>query len=85
MSVTGITILFYMQRCSYLTGNIRGSPRPVTGMALLYVDVRTSQETRVWVSAVCFGDSFTFLYVDDRAPQDTVYDPPCPVGNTLSV
>jgi hypothetical protein len=34
---------------------------------LFYVyDVRTSQETRLWVSiTACYGDSFTFLYVDD--------------------
>jgi hypothetical protein len=37
-------------------------PRPVTGIALpfSYVDdVRTSQETYVWDSTACYGDSIT--------------------------
>jgi hypothetical protein len=42
-----------------------GPPRPVTGIAyFLFVDdVRTSQETPLWASTACYGDSFTFLYV----------------------
>jgi hypothetical protein len=28
-------------------------------------DVRTSRETHLWVSTACYGDCFTFLYVDD--------------------
>jgi hypothetical protein len=41
-----------------------GPPRPVMGIALLYVDyVRTSQETQLWVA---------ILYVDDiRTSQET--------------
>jgi hypothetical protein len=32
---------------------------------VLYVyDVRTSQETHLWASMPCYGDSFTSLYVD---------------------
>jgi hypothetical protein len=60
---------------SDLTGNTRRAimflshkkhirpQRPVTGIALnLYlVDIRTSQETHVWTSAVCYGDSFTVV------------------------
>jgi hypothetical protein len=41
-------------------------PRPVTGMALLflYVDgARTSQETHVRAATTCYGDRFTVLYV----------------------
>jgi hypothetical protein len=36
--------------------------RPVTGIGvILYVDdVGISQETRLWASTACYGDSFTF-------------------------
>jgi hypothetical protein len=39
-----------------------GPPRPVTGIAFLflYVNVGTLQETHVRASADCYGDSFTF-------------------------
>jgi hypothetical protein len=49
------------------TKHTYGSPRPVTELALLFYvdDIRTSQETHVWASTACYGDSFNFLYVDD--------------------
>jgi hypothetical protein len=35
-------------------------------------DVGTSQEISLWASTVCYGDSFTLLYVDDvRTSQET--------------
>jgi hypothetical protein len=42
-------------------------PRPATGIALLLylADIRTSQETHLWASTACYGDTFTFLYLDD--------------------
>jgi hypothetical protein len=51
-----------------------GAARPVTGIALrVFLDcVRTSQETYLWTSTACYGDSFTCLYVDDvRTSQET--------------
>jgi hypothetical protein len=42
--------------------------QPVMGINFtsLYVhDVRTSQDTHLWASTACYGDNFTFLYVDD--------------------
>jgi hypothetical protein len=50
-----------------------GPPRCVTEIALLlYVDdVCTSEETNVWTSMVCYGESFTFVYVDNvRTSQE---------------
>jgi hypothetical protein len=38
-----------------LHGLLRGE------LYFLYVDVRTSQETYLWASAACYGDSFTSL------------------------
>jgi hypothetical protein len=38
------------------------SPRPVTGIALLFLyvdDVRTSQETHLRASTACYSDGFT--------------------------
>jgi hypothetical protein len=50
------------------------SPRPVTGIALLYLfvdEIRTSQEAHLWASTACYGESFTFLYVDViRTPKE---------------
>jgi hypothetical protein len=50
-----------------------GSRRADKGRALLLcVDyVRTSQGTQLWAPAACYGDSFTFLYVDVRTSQET--------------
>jgi hypothetical protein len=44
-----------------------GPPRSMTAISLrLYVhEVRTTGETRLWGSTVCYCDSFTLLYVDD--------------------
>jgi hypothetical protein len=28
-------------------------------------EVRTSQETHLWAAMACYGDGFTFLYVDE--------------------
>jgi hypothetical protein len=41
--------------------------------SFLYVDdVRTRQETHLWASTACYGDSFTLLYVEDvRTSQET--------------
>jgi hypothetical protein len=41
--------------------------------ALLYVvDVRSSQETRLWASTAFYGDGVTILYVGDvRTSQET--------------
>jgi hypothetical protein len=33
---------------------------------LYVVQVRISQETHLWASMACYGDRFTFLYVDVR-------------------
>jgi hypothetical protein len=39
-----------------------GPTRPVTGTALiLYVDVRTSEDTNIWTSTACYGESFMLL------------------------
>jgi hypothetical protein len=39
-----------------------GSPLPVAGIALFYVDyVRTSQKKHLWASTVCYGDTLTFI------------------------
>jgi hypothetical protein len=55
-----------------------GFPRPVTGLALLFLyvnDVRTSQETFLWVSTTCYGDDLIFLYVNYvRTSQETRAD-----------
>jgi hypothetical protein len=41
---------------------------------LLYVDdVRTSQETHLWASAPCYGDSFTLLYLDNVRTSQGAY------------
>jgi hypothetical protein len=51
-----------------------GPPRPATGKILLLyiVYIRTSQETNLWAFLASYGDSFTFLYVDDvRTSQET--------------
>jgi hypothetical protein len=43
--------------------HICGPPRPVTGIVSLssYVDdARISQETHIWTSTACYGDSLTF-------------------------
>jgi hypothetical protein len=48
-------------------------PRSVTEISLLsiYADIRTSQETHLWACTVCYGDSYTFLYVHDvRTSQE---------------
>jgi hypothetical protein len=38
----------------------------------VYVDdVHTSQETHLWASTCCYGNSFAFLYVDVRTTQET--------------
>jgi hypothetical protein len=52
-------LYFFIYRwCSYLTGNI--------SFTFLFVDdVRNSQETHVWASAVWLGVISTFVYVDD--------------------
>jgi hypothetical protein len=43
-------------------------------------NVRTSQETHLWVSKVCYGYSFNFLHVDDvRTCRKHTYGPPRPV------
>jgi hypothetical protein len=40
----------------------------------LYLDDgRTSRKTHLWISTACYGDSVTFLYVDDI---------PTSIGNT---
>jgi hypothetical protein len=39
-------------------------PRPVTGRALVFLyvdDVRTSQETYLWASMACYGETFSFF------------------------
>jgi hypothetical protein len=46
---------------------IYGPPQPLTGITshfYIVYGVRTSQETHLSVSAACYGDSFTILYVD---------------------
>jgi hypothetical protein len=38
-------------------------------------DVRTSQETALWVSTACYGDDFTILYLGAvRTSQETLMD-----------
>jgi hypothetical protein len=46
-------------------------PRRVTGLVLLFYvnDVRTSQETYLLASTACYGEIFTFLYVDVFVPH----------------
>jgi hypothetical protein len=43
----------------------------------VYVDgVPTSQETHLWASMACFGDSFTFLYADEvHISQENTHGP----------
>jgi hypothetical protein len=52
-----------------------GHPQPITGIALLFLyvdDVHSSQETHLWASTACYGDSFTSLYVYDvHSSQET--------------
>jgi predicted RNA-binding Zn ribbon-like protein len=39
---------------------------------LYVVNIRSSQETRLWASMACYGDSYTFLYVVSiRSSQET--------------
>jgi hypothetical protein len=42
-----------------------GPLRLVMGIPSLHVDVRTSQETHLWASTACYGDTVTSLYGDD--------------------
>jgi hypothetical protein len=73
--LTGGTALhFVCKRCSYLSANTYGCPRPVTGQiyCLIVDDIRGSQETSLWASTPCYKDSFTFIYVDDaHTSQET--------------
>jgi hypothetical protein len=49
---------------------------PETFTFLHVDDVRTSQETRLWVSTARYRDSFTSLYEDDvRTSQETPMPP----------
>jgi hypothetical protein len=45
----------------YLTANTCGSPRPVTGIALLLYMwmMYVPHSKHLWVSTACYGDSFT--------------------------
>jgi hypothetical protein len=46
-------------------------PRPVTGIALIFIlgDVRTSQETRVWASTVYYRDILLLFTCSFRLPR----------------
>jgi hypothetical protein len=47
-------------------------PQPLDSFTYIYIYVRTSQETRLWAPTVSYGDSFTFIHVDDvRTSQET--------------
>jgi hypothetical protein len=45
------------------------------GMATLFFadDLRTSQETYLWVSAVCYVDRFTFVYIGDVGTSEEIH------------
>jgi hypothetical protein len=58
------------KQCGILNNSHPYRPlQPVTERAFitfLYIDeVRASQETHLWASTACYGDSFTLLYADD--------------------
>jgi hypothetical protein len=68
------SLLYYMEMFVPHRKHIYGPPRPVAGIALLFLvyDVRTPQKTHVWASTACYGDSCAFLYGDDvRTSQET--------------
>jgi hypothetical protein len=83
-SVTRIALLFYMQIIFVPLSKHNYQPaQSVTAIALIFLyvdDVRTSQETHLCSSTVCFGESFTF-YMQMFCPDRThIYGPPRPVS-----
>jgi hypothetical protein len=57
-AVTELGLRSICRLFSYLTENTHGPPRPVTGdsiTSLYSCDIRTSQETHLYVSTACYG------------------------------
>jgi hypothetical protein len=71
----GSLYVFICRRRLYLTGNTYEPPRPVTGIALLFYMRMAFVTHRKHMNGrprPVYGDSFTFLYVDEgRTSQET--------------